>query len=471
MIKKMKKNKLIVLMLFIIFMRSSAVYAESINIKIGLLFGENAPIEVSLKASKGFCIGSFKKDDGFEAFKETDYKQLKVVLEKDYVNFIAPQEGEILKVKAGNTVAVEIRPKDDKIIYINQKPYRGKAIIRPSDTGLTVINELDLEEYLYGVLPMEMPYNWPLEALKAQAIAARTYALKNFNKYQEYGFNLSNSIDSQVYGGYGVERELTNKAVDATAGQIIVYNNELINAFYHADNGGFAESSNNVWEFSLPYLKSGPDKFSINTPHSSWEKTLSIKDIEQMLIQKNIIIDRVIGLKILDTSESGRVTRLMIVGSKNSIILTKQSIRDVLDLKSNLFRIETDNMFYILNGHGNTVTRDYFQSLAFVTNKGMYKNNNMEIIQIKGYNGTRKFSNRSRNYVIKGRGWGHGVGLSQWGAKRMAEMGYDCTEILQHYYRGSHIKKMGVNVINELERILLSSTERVNSSGSFRKKR
>jgi len=442
----MKKNKLIVLIIFVIFMRSSAVYAESINIKVGLLFGENAPKEVSLKASKGFYIGSSKNDDRFKALKETDYKELKVVLEKDYLSFIAPQKGEILRVKAGNTVAVEIRPKEDKIIYINEKPYRGKAIIRPSDTGITVINELGLEEYLYGVLPMEMPYNWPLEALKAQAIAARTYALKNFNKYQEYGFNLSNSIDSQVYGGYEVERESTNKAVDVTAGQIIVYNNKLINAFYHADNGGYAESSDNVWEFSLPYLISGPDRFSIDTPHSSWEKTLTIKEIEQRLIQKNIVMEKVIGLKILDTSESGRVTKLMIIGSKNSIILTKQSIRDVLDLKSNLFRIETNDMFYILNGQGTTTARDYLQSLAFVTSKGVCKNSNTEIIRIKGRNGTRKFSTQSKNYVIKGRGWGHGVGLSQWGAKRMAEMGYNCTEILQHYYRGSQVKKIGTDV-------------------------
>jgi stage II sporulation protein D len=120
-----------------------------------------------------------------------------------------------------------------------------------------------MQEYLYGVVPREMSKTWPLEALKAQAVVARTFAITNQNKFMHLGFNMDNSVLSQVYGGYDWEGPISNQAVDETIGMLLYYNTTLASAYYHSNSGGYTANSENVWSSEVPYLRSVFDPYSI----------------------------------------------------------------------------------------------------------------------------------------------------------------------------------------------------------------
>jgi len=130
----------------------------------------------------------------------------------------------------------------DTYLQVNDKPYRGDLIISSSVGGIQVVNELGLEDYLLGVVPQEMSPSWPLEALKAQAVAARTFTLKNMNKHHVDGFDLCDTSHCQVYGGVAAEHEATSIAVGDTAGLVLKYDGDLIDAYYHASSGGRTET-------------------------------------------------------------------------------------------------------------------------------------------------------------------------------------------------------------------------------------
>ena len=137
--------------------------------------------------------------------------------------------------------------------------YRGEIQFRPGQKGITVINRLSLEEYLYSVLPAEMPASWPQEALRAQAIAARSYALANMGGFAQRGFDVMGSVLSAAYKGAKNETKKTNWAVDTTKGQVMTYNGKVIPAFFSANSGGYTESQKSVWGSDNPYLQAVPD--------------------------------------------------------------------------------------------------------------------------------------------------------------------------------------------------------------------
>ena len=143
-------------------------------------------------------------------------------------------------------------------VLAKQRWYRDDLQIFKASDGLTVINELDLELYLLGVVPAEMPSSWNIEAHKAQAIAARSYAIANLGKRMSRGYNLKDTPEDQAYGGAMSESKRTNKAVFDTRGQVLVYNNKVISAYYHASAGGHTVVSGKVWCKNLPYIHAVP---------------------------------------------------------------------------------------------------------------------------------------------------------------------------------------------------------------------
>ena len=261
---------------------------------------------------------------------------------------------------------------------------------RENNSDLTVINLLPMEKYLYGVVPREMPHSWPEEALKAQAVAARGFTVASLNKYIEFGFNLCSTVHSQVYGGYDVEQRSTNRAVDQTKGQIITYNGHLAIPYYHSTSGGRTESSENIWTNAVPYIRGVSDKYSLNSPHSEWEVALSKEEIESLLMKNQYHIGELENLYVAEISENGRVLSFMIEGTNGKRELIKQESRTLLGLRSSWFEVEYDA--------GN------------------------------------------ETYFFNGKGYGHGIGMSQYGAKGMADEGYHYTDILKHYYTGVRIQ-------------------------------
>jgi len=225
--------------------------------------------------------------------------------------------------------------------------YRGTITAEkpaPDSTTLNIVNELSLGEYLYGVVPKEIGGTTSIEAQKAQAVAARTYAVR-------YGLNkLIASTACQVYGGYEWETILARSAVDATKGEIMLYNGNPIGAFYHSSSGGHTEDVSNVWgsnQANYPYLKGVPDPYcGADTPNYSWTTTYTVQQLEDKLyLQKDSLGDPwllgdLLGLEIKEKGVSGRVISLAVVGTEGTkIISNADKVRSVLGLKSSWFTL------------------------------------------------------------------------------------------------------------------------------------
>lgn len=279
---------------------------------------------------------------------------------------------------------------DGKTIMVDNRRFRGDFTILTDSKSLSVINNIPLEQYLYGVVPKEMPYSWAKEALKAQAVAARTYALYIKGKSADKPYDVQSTTTSQVYGGFDSEKKESNLAVDETRGQVITYDGRLIVAYFHSSSGGHTEDSKNVWSADLPYLKGVPDSFSANIPNGEWKFFVSYNDIQNRLNQYGLNIGQVRGLNAVGESPSGRLLRLSVIAKNGTT-----------ELKSNNFRIKVG------------ATRLKSTLLKIVPDRD--------------------------GILFIGKGYGHGVGMSQWGANMMARKGFGYQDILKHYYQSVKI--------------------------------
>jgi len=282
--------------------------------------------------------------------------------------------------------------------------YRGGMEFRADEKGLTVINELPLEEYLYGVVPAEMPAAWPAEALAAQAVAARSYALAQSQSgaYGNCGFDVLATQSSQVYKGYDWENPATSKAVDDTRGVILTYRGQPVNALFHSSSGGFTENSEDVWKYPLDYIRARPDPDDRNEKHYNWQVSYSQEQLVEQLNKKDYQFKEVYDLIELERTSTGkRVKRLAVKGLKKEgaavaeEICNADRVRVALGLKSAFF----------------TMQKEYDQQ------------------------------HKLTKVVFRGNGWGHGLGMSQYGARGLAQKGYSYQDILKYYYSGVVISR------------------------------
>jgi stage II sporulation protein D len=359
--------------------------------------------------------------------------------------------GSVANVQA---IKISIKGKDEKqAIEVNKRHYRGEIEIfrTAGKQGFTVVNVLPLEQYLYGTASKEMPVEWPLEAIKAQAVAARTYAIHNLGKHRAEGFDVCASTDCQVYGGKEGEAAVVLTAVDQTYGQVITYHGRTIDAFYHSSGGMYTEDSENVWGNYVPYLR-GVEDYTQDTPRYAWEKTITAKELEFYLNKAGYSIGKLkaIGLSPLkaaptsaeDRGISGRVKTIDFVGTHGSAELTGNQLRNMLGLSSTLFDIKLQTpapkgIAVDFSETGGMGSKTIEVNVPPNQNKNFLDKENLRhLTEISG-----------EVIVFNGYGYGHGLGLSQWGAKVMAEKAApgDATyfiKILQHYYQGVQVKKM-----------------------------
>lgn len=286
-----------------------------------------------------------------------------------------------------------ITPVGDYLI-LNGKRYRGSIEVRKDEKGLYVINDLNIEDYLKGVVPQEIDHKWDMEAIKAQAIVARTYALYYIKENSVKEYDLDSSIMSQVYSGMDSERSRTTLAVIETEGIILTYEGKVIEAYYHASCGGHTENSGDVWSKDAPYLR------GVECPETSqpWEKRITLGEIESALRKDGMTIGRVVRVEISSTTDTGRVSYL-------KIHLKNGGLSEPLYIRANDFR------------------RIFGYTRIPSTN-----------FRIEGNGDEIKLS---------GRGAGHGVGFCQFGAKELSERGKVFKEILKHYYKGIEIGNLG----------------------------
>lgn len=189
--------------------------------------------------------------------------------------------------KVKNQRSIYIVPFRKKPLSINSMAFRGEFEIREDRFGkMTVVNFLDLESYLYGVIKSEMLLNSPLEALKAQAVVARTYAIRNRDKFtKELGFGLTRDVRSQVYNGVNDEHPLALRVVDETRGRIVTHNGEPIAAYYHSACGGATQDSSH-WGSQVAYLRAVACKYCDSYKELGWERELSLAEVTNRLREK-----------------------------------------------------------------------------------------------------------------------------------------------------------------------------------------
>lgn len=262
------------------------------------------------------------------------------------------------------------------------------------DEKITVVNYVNIEDYVKGVLPYEMSASFPAEALKAQALCARTYAASHFNSRRQYGFDLYGDDRDQVYQGLNSASSSTNAAVDATAGQFIWYHGHLCETFFFSSDGGATESSLNVWGTELPYLIGVEDPYEseVNTGKNSWTYTLSPAQIQAKINSKfsKCNLGPVVSV-VPEYSEMGNVIKLTFA-----------------DAGGNTYSVQRTNCYYALD----------LPSLHFTITQ-----------------------QSSGDFLIEGGGWGHNCGLSQWGAYAMAKNhGKTAAEIVKFYYTGVYVR-------------------------------
>ncbi|MEI8176744.1 MAG: SpoIID/LytB domain-containing protein [Candidatus Omnitrophota bacterium] len=289
---------------------------------------------------------------------------------------------------------IRIVAEGDTSIGVNGRTFRGGVeISRTREGTLTVVNDLNIDEYLYGVLYHEVSHHWPYEILKAQAIIARTYALCQKESMRGKPYDMTADIYSQVYGGSTSEQVRTNKAVDLTRGEVLTYDGKIFPTYYHATCGGFTEDAANLWKTDLPPLKGVACGFCTRSKHFSWTRQIALRDIEDALQQAGCKVDGVYAIAIESRNRSHRINNLIITGKSGSVVVPGKDFR--IAIGPNLLR-----------------------------------SNDYDVI-VSGESAT-----------FKGHGWGHGVGLCQWGAFFMACKGWKAEKILEYYYPGAVIKKL-----------------------------
>lgn len=353
-----------------------------------------------------------------------------------------------------------------EMIKIDGKPYRGTIGFKISqDAKLISINYVGLESYLYGVVPNEISASWGVEALKAQAVAARTYAIYSLRPGSSSGYDLEDNQNSQVYMGVVSEKESTNNAVDKTRGEMIYYDGRPIQALYHSTSGGSTENSENVWSEKLPYAVGVDDEYSnrSDSPYSEWQKSYTKEEIIKKLNDGGNPVSQLYGIEIAEVSKNNRVIKCIFLTDIGEIPYYKENARLMLGLMSSWFTLENSSgsfvsgsRFYFTNENtfedevnNEKTEKDKLNAGEIngkygITDKGINEINQKEISAISSGGvsilGTRDTGTVASRYNFKGRGWGHGVGMSQYGAKQMANEGFTYEEILEHYYTGVTIK-------------------------------
>lgn len=238
------KRILLYTFLLIGFMTSNPCYAIKIGLQVNadwVGIGSSKPTSI-IDANTNKTV---VKIDAMKGYEIVPYKNSMAI----------KLDGKFYQIYSDNIV---LKPGDDGFISAKNRWYRGYLIIQNKNKKLTVINNVELEDYLKGVVPSEMPSSWAIEALKAQAIAARSYALANLGKRASLGFDLKDTPEDQAYGGATAETARTNSAVDETSGLVLTYNYKVVSAFYSASAGGHTVTSKQAWGNDLPYLRAVP---------------------------------------------------------------------------------------------------------------------------------------------------------------------------------------------------------------------
>ncbi|MBP7902407.1 MAG: SpoIID/LytB domain-containing protein [Spirochaetes bacterium] len=360
-------------------------------IAVSLVILSCSPSALRIKQGGKYSSSDSKKID-VRIISGTDklsiYSSVKLYSKSDSF-FVNP--GKIKELRPSDVKSEIVFESSDGIVGVNGAKYRGLIIVRKSGSKLDVCNRISLEDYLKGVVSCEMSGNWHLEALKAQAVAARTYAVYFLNKKSNVNYDLDCTTSFQVYKGYSSESKSGNNAVDQTSGLIMTYDGEPVLSFFHSTCGGCTSDNGDVWNGkNLPYLKRIKCEYCKDSPKYSWKEIFSVSEIKSLLEKNGKQTGKIKSINLKRSSE--RVKDVIVRHTKGEIVLTGNDFRRIAGAER-------------------------LRSLYFKT------------------------SVSGKNVVFEGKGWGHGVGMCQYGAKNLAERGKNFSYILKYYYSGVDIRK------------------------------
>ena len=382
-------------------------------------------------------------------------------------------------IRAGSvTLKLPVSISGNTLLKWNDRPYRGHFRLAQQGGGFNVVNVLGIEDYLKGVLKMEVNPAWQMESLKAQAIIARTYALRNKNRHGSSGFDLCALSHCQVYRGVNAEDRVLSKAVDLTKGIVLKYQGAYAATFYHSDSGGHTADVSSVWGSSIPYLKGKPEPLKYLSPYSNWQTTMSLLEIQKILASKGVNLGSLTGMAVSSRDSAGRAVNLTLRGTGGRITMKASQFRTMIGpdkIRSTFFSLGgkppgTPSPKAPAGSSGSVdelspplTARDEQLLIAF-TQKGVFNTEELMDMLVKperrGFYLRKALEKQSGAGVppqaspppgayfggdrvtFSGHGWGHGVGLSQWGAKSLAEAGWDFKSILQHYFPGTKLSRM-----------------------------
>ena len=319
---------------------------------------------------------------------------------------------------------------DPNYIKIGSYNYKGDMQIRLNGSSIELINHVHLETYLYGVVPYEVSNSWPIEVQKAQAVAARTYAMGNRKPNSAY--DLVDTTLDQMYRGYKASYKNSIKAVDDTFGKVLKYGSGYAGTFYSATNGGMIESAKNLWGTNLDYSQVKEDPYDLrneSNPYRSWTVTYKKKPVDSGLLSR---------LKFQDALKNK--------GLKESDIENLEIKEFSFDYNSST-RADKGKIVLSMNKkqdspEGETPPEEVEPPEEILITINLSKGNIRSILDLRSL--LFKVEDKEDSFVFKGSGWGHGIGMSQYGAQQMAKEGKSYKEILSFYYPGTKLTDLGI---------------------------
>lgn len=431
-----------------------ADYSIPSYIRVGLFYGGTAKNSVTLSSENGFCFGKYS-DTVFEEEKRSSLTELTVTFE----------DGRITASSNGNTVYSTSNPDEglgifptvggmERVMAIDGEKYRGGLDFKTVNGKNVITNVVFMNNYLYGVISREMSPSWPKEALKAQAVCARNYAANNLGKHSEYGFDLCSSVCCQAYSGIRYETDKSYAPVDETSNQVLTYDGQLAQLYYCSSSGTRTEDVKNVWGNSIPYLVSVDNSYedTSNIPNGIWTGSITCDEATTIMRNKGYNVGQVTDIKVTEYSENGRVMKMDVTGTNGTKTFEREGCRTIFNTvtKSQEFTVHgngdaAQNVPTIRSTDGNSSSDKKINEVVILSASGRSTLNALNLFATNGvyqqnYQITESPATANTGFIFEGTGWGHSVGMSQYGAKGMAEIGYDYIDILLHYFPGTNLE-------------------------------
>ena len=344
-----------------------------------------------------------------------------------------------------------IQPLSEQTWFKGYKYYGGFEYNRVSGNNMNVINVVGLTDYVKGVVPYEVSVSWPVEALKAQALCAKCYTVKSLGKHKAKGFDLCNTTDCQMYCGTNKATDISDAAVEETEGLFVLYDGEICTTYYHASSGGYTEDAGNIWGKDIPYLKAVEDTYLESLRPFSC--TLELEDISWILQAKGYIDCDVEDMYVSKYSDVGNVLALT-VELENGTSKTFTGDRARTALNSATKGVTIGSHRYTINGGSSEATvningtqvglNDLYAQGDGKKAKSIDVEDGLVALTANGIQEITitepaKQENKDGVYVITGTGSGHNIGLSQEGAKSMANAGFTFEEIIEFYFTDAEV--------------------------------